>query len=448
MNYKRQVFEIIRQETIGGRPFSRYIQFLGGTTTRQDLELAARLRVSGETLIDGPQIAQYEKAFADFLGVKHAVSFGGGRVAFRGILKALGIGVGCDVLVLGYTCVVVPNAIVSVGARPVYVDLDPKTLGIQAANLESRITPQTRAILVQHTLGIPTEMDTVMHLARKHGLAVIEDCAHSLGSTYQGQMAGTFGQAAFFSSEHSKCISTGLGGMATTSDEALAQKLRAFQQTCPFPSRSYVRKLLLQFMAAGTLLHLPWSGVGRLSYYGAKFLIGYPKSILPEERKGQWPPGRELRLSNAQAALGLSQLEQLPYSIAHRLAIAQIYEEELVRAVWPVVFPVKTPQTQAVYIRYPIWIGDNQMVFRRRRTVLEIGDWFDSPIYLCDDDSRDAVGYQTGSCLAAEDMTRRIIDLPTHLKVPPAVAYATIREIIQRYAALAGVPASTLPTMV
>jgi perosamine synthetase len=438
MSQKQRIVDIIRQETINGRPFGRYTQFLGGTITRHDLKIAARFLSGGGSLIDGPEIVQYEEAFADFLGVKYAVSFGAGRVAFHAILKAMGIGAGSDVLVLGYTCVVVPNAILSVGARPVYVDLDSKTLGIDPTTLESRITPQTRAIMVQHTLGIPTEMAPIMQLAKKYRLTVIEDCAHSIGSTYEGQMVGTLGDAAFFSGEPSKCISTGNGGMATTNDETLGQTLREFQQTCRFPDKTYIRKTLLQFIAAGTLLRFPLSGVGRVLYYGAKFLIGFPKSVSLQEQRGQWPNGLEARLSNAQAALGLSQLQQLPHSIAHRLKVAQIYEDELIRAGWPIVFPAKTAKTQVVFLHYPIWIGDNQTVHRRGRLELEIGNWFDSPVYFCNGGYLDVVCYQTGSCLVAEDMVRHIISLPTHSRVTPAAARATIREIIDRYAASTG----------
>jgi perosamine synthetase len=429
----QRIADIVRQEIVNGRPLGRYTQFVGGTTTWQDLKVAGRFLCGRESLIDGPRIAQYERAFAEFLGVKYAVSFGSGRMALYAILKAMGIGTGDDVLVLGYTCVVVPNAILLTNARPVYVDLDPKTLGIDPTTLESRITTQTRAIVVQHTLGIPTDMAPIMRLAKKRRLRVIEDCAHAIGSTYEGQMVGTFGDAAFFSSEHSKCISTGKGGMATTDDKILRKALYKFQNTCQFPDKSYVCRILLQFVAAGTLFHFPLSGIGRTAYSGMKFLMSFPRPLSSCERKGQPSRSFEIKLSNAQAALGLSQLQQLPQSIAHRQNVAQIYKDELERVDWPVIFPIQTNKTQVVFLRYPIWVSDNRTVQGQKRIELEIGNWFKSPVYLCDDDSWDAVHYQAGSCLVAEDTTRRIINLPTHSKVPYGAAHTTIKEIISRF---------------
>lgn len=429
---KQRFVDIVWQETLKGRPLGRYTHFVGGTTTQKDLRLATHFLVDKRLLIDGPEIAQFENGFADFLGVRHAVSFSVGRMALYAILKAWGVGLDSEVLLLGYTCLVVPSAIMALGARPVYVDIDPKTLGVDPTTLESRITPHTKVVIVQHTFGIPTEIAPIVQLAKKYGLAIIEDCAHAMGSTYEGRMLGTLGDAAFFSSEHSKSISTGQGGMAVTNDQSLGEKLREFQQTCHFPDKTYVCKVLLHFIAAGTLLRLPLSGVGRVLYYGARFLIGFPRPVLFQKQGGRRLDNPGERLSNAQAAIGLSQLQQLPDNIAHRFKIAEIYQDALTRAGWPTVFPIQTPKTRVVFLRYPVWVDDTRIVRRWKRLELEIGDWYNSPIYLCDRDCWNTVGYQAASCATAEDMTHHILNLPTHIGVTPAAARATIKEIIER----------------
>ena len=124
-------------------------------------------------------------------------AFWKGRVALYAILQALGVGAGDEVLIAGFTCVVVPNAVRFLGAKPVYADISIGSYNLDPASAAQAITPLTRAMIVQHTLGIPAPLEELLALAKLHNLAVIEDCAHSLGSTYCGNPLGTFGNAAF-----------------------------------------------------------------------------------------------------------------------------------------------------------------------------------------------------------------------------------------------------------
>ncbi|MEK9149797.1 MAG: DegT/DnrJ/EryC1/StrS family aminotransferase, partial [Candidatus Desantisbacteria bacterium] len=168
-------------------------------------------------------IEKYEDTYKRYLGVSYASSFWKGRVALYAILKALGIGEGDEVLVEGFTCVVVPNAVIFAGAKPVYVPPDPKTYNMDISQIESKITSKTKAIIVQHTFGLPSDMDSTLDIAKRHNLRVIEDCAPALGADYKGRKVGTFGDAAFFSSQWSKVISTGLGGVAVTNDPEIGE---------------------------------------------------------------------------------------------------------------------------------------------------------------------------------------------------------------------------------
>lgn len=142
-------------------------------------------------------IQKYEDMFKKFLNVSHASSFWKGRVALYAILKALGIGEGDEVLVEGFTCVVVPNAVIFAGAKPVYIAPDPKTYNMDVSQIETAITSKTKAIIVQHTFGLPADMDSILNIAKKYNLRVIEDCAPALGAIYKGRKVGTFGDAAF-----------------------------------------------------------------------------------------------------------------------------------------------------------------------------------------------------------------------------------------------------------
>jgi perosamine synthetase len=185
-------------------------------------------------MIQGVSIAEYERAFAARIGTRFAISFATGRVGLYGILRSLGIGRGDEVLLPAPTHIVVANAIRYTGARPVYVDCELETFNIDFTHAASRVTPRTRALILQHGFGIPVDLDLASDIAER-GLDLIEDCVHALGSTYQGRPLGTFGKAAFFSTEETKTTSTTMGGMVVTDDHELARSLRAFQSACSWP---------------------------------------------------------------------------------------------------------------------------------------------------------------------------------------------------------------------
>src|SRR3989440_7847418 len=226
----------------------RCLALLGGTTRWSDCIEAMRYMLTPAQLVRGAKIEEYEEAFARTVGVKYAVSFSSARVGLYGLLRALGVGEGAEVLLSVPTHIVVANAIRYTGARPVYVDCRLEDYNIDLAEAERRITPRSRVLLLQHTFGVPVEMDTALAFARRHNLVVIEDCVHALGARYDGRQVGTFGHAAFFSTEETKTISTVMGGMAVTNDADLAARLRTFQASCSLPRVSLSARYLTKFL--------------------------------------------------------------------------------------------------------------------------------------------------------------------------------------------------------
>ncbi|MCA1928241.1 MAG: aminotransferase class I/II-fold pyridoxal phosphate-dependent enzyme, partial [Calditerrivibrio sp.] len=161
-----------------------------------------------------------------------------GRVALYAILKSMGIGDKDEVILPGFTCVVVPNAISYTGAIPVYVDIDIKNFNIDVDKIEEKISKNTKAIIAQHTFGIPAEMDEIKKLCKKYNLFLIEDACHCLGSKYKGEELGTIGDASFFSSQWSKPITTGLGGWAKINNDELLKKMeKEYEHFIPPTSR-------------------------------------------------------------------------------------------------------------------------------------------------------------------------------------------------------------------
>src|SRR5216110_3491345 len=178
-------------------------------------------------LVEGPHIAAFEEEFAGFLGGGHvrAVSTEYGRMGLYFILKALDLPAGSEIIVPALTFWVVPEITRVAGLKPVFVDIDPHTFTMDPKSAERAITPNTRAILPTHLYGMSCDMAPIMALARKHNLKVIEDCANSLGTTCNGQPAGTFGDGSFFSFQAFKPLNTYGGGLAWVRDADLAKKV-------------------------------------------------------------------------------------------------------------------------------------------------------------------------------------------------------------------------------
>ena len=191
----------------------------------------------------------YETRFAEQFGADYfACAFWKARVALYAILRSLRIKEGEEIILPGYTCVVVPNAIRFAGGTPVYADINPQTYGLEPARVLEKITPRTRALLVQHTYGLPGNLGILQGIAKKHSLALIEDCAHVLvGSAHGEELLGSFGDAAFFSSQWSKPYTTGLGGMVVTRDAQLAEAILKIQSDFCEPPFTTTLRLRIQY---------------------------------------------------------------------------------------------------------------------------------------------------------------------------------------------------------
>jgi perosamine synthetase len=391
----------------------RLIPLLGSTTNWGDWLTALSYLANYPRLIQGPVIRKYEEAFARKLGVRYAYSFYSGRVGLYGILCALGVGPGDEVLLQVPTHIVVPNAIRYAGARPVYVDCRRDNYTMDLDQAEQRITPQTKVILLQHTFGIPADMDAALALARQYGLEVIEDCVHALGSKYAGRYVGTFGRAAFFSTEETKTISTTMGGMVVTDDPATADKIGAFQKTCAWPCHlmTYRRLLKLVVYHVQTRPHLHAFARQMYELLGRRNPL--PKPTEPAELVGLKPPNYEQRLSNAQAALGLRQLRRLEQNVNHRRATAKAYNQVL--AGTGVRLPCPPREADVSYVRYPIWVENREATLEVVLPHAIPGDWFNA--VLLEARSAAAGDYTMGSCPNAELAAEHLLNLPTHLYV-------------------------------
>ena len=196
--------------------------------------------------MQGPHIEAFEDAFARLLGSGHVrtCSTEYGRMALYFILEAMDFPPGSEIIVPAFTFWVVPEIARVAGLTPVFVDIDPATFTLSPAAVERAITPNTRAVLPTHLYGMSCDMDSILEVARRHNLKVIEDCAHSLGATYKGRMVGTSGDASFFSFQAFKPLNTYGGGLAWMRDADLARRVGEFADDGQWPTEKRVEKIL------------------------------------------------------------------------------------------------------------------------------------------------------------------------------------------------------------
>jgi len=256
---------------------------------------------------------------------------------------------------------------------------------------------------------------------------VIEDCVHALGASYRDRPVGSFGRAAFFSTEETKTISSTMGGMLVTDDAALAERVAAIQQRCAWPpaglAASYVLKLVLYHLLTQPRIH----GALRALYERAGERHPLPRPLTRDEHAGVRPANYEQRLSNAQAALALRQLRRLDANLAHRQRVASTVDR------WLRDRQLATPQVPAAarpaFVRYPIWVENRAAAIAATQPDVVLGTWFTS--VLQDAASPEHGDYQAGSCPRAESAAQHLVNLPTHMRVTQQDA----ERIISRVAA-------------
>jgi perosamine synthetase len=188
----------------------------------------------------GPFVARFEREFASYVGTKHGVAVCNGTAALHCALAAAGVGSGDEVIVPAFTMIATVFAVLYTGARPVFVDCEADTFGIDPAQIEARLTPHTRAILPVHLFGHACDMDAVAAVASRHRLRIIEDAAEAHGGRYRGRSCGTLGDASCFSFYANKIITTGEGGMVLTDDDGLADRARRLRDLCHSPGKRFV----------------------------------------------------------------------------------------------------------------------------------------------------------------------------------------------------------------
>jgi perosamine synthetase len=260
----------------------------------------------------GRFVADFERKFAEFCSVRHAISTCNGTCALHLALIALGLKPGDEVIVPTLTYVATANVVRYCGGRPVLVDVDRTTFNIDPAAIEAKVGPRTRGIIAVHLYGHPAEMDQVRRIAQRHQLFVVEDASEAHGAEYRGARVGGLGGCAAFSFYGNKIVTTGEGGMVTTNDDVLADKVRLYRGQGVSPHKRY------------------WFDV-----------VGY-----------------NYRMMNLAAAIGLAQIERVDHHLARRRQIAAHCDAQLASLSEFVLSPGEALWARHAYWMYTVLLSD------------------------------------------------------------------------------------------
>jgi perosamine synthetase len=393
---------------------------LSPNTERDDVFIAFTLLFRPWEWIRGHATHRVEEWFSKNYPNNYALSFNSGRSALLGILKAFEIGKNDEVLVQSFTCVAVPNSVLWVGAKPVYVDID-NSLNIDLVDAEKKVSSKTRVIIVQHTLGLPADMKAITAFAKIHHLLVVEDCAHALG------VGGLSGDAAFFSFGRDKVISSVFGGVAIIQKRYATEivNLKEFHKRLLAPRLFWIFQQLFHPVLFAVVLPLYRIGIGKLILFifQKTKLLSFP--VYPEEKYGKKPEDFPATFPNALAVLLFNQLKKIERFNKNRQNQASYYIKELAKNT--VVTQLLYPK-DSIFLRFPVLVPKPEVIIKKaKQNGILLGNWYHNVIDPVGVDFK-KVNYQVGSCPKAEYIAKHILNLPT--RISSGDAREVVRQII------------------
>ncbi len=359
-------------------------------TDREIEAVCAVLRSPNLSL--GPKLIEFEQAFAEYVGMKRAVAVNSGTSGLYLCMLALEIAPGDEVITTPFTFIASATSIMTAGARPVFVDIDPVSLNIDPAKIESGITEKTKAILPVEVFGNPAGLDSVCEIAQKHNLPIIEDSCEALGSALKGKKTGTFGTMSVFGFYPNKQITTGEGGMILTDDDNLAEQCISLRN----------------------------QGRGKDAGWLAHEKLGY-----------------NYRLSDINCALGIVQLSRIDEIKAKRRQVAKWYQEMLADED-RLIIPAEPEQCDMSWFVFVVRLAEGFTTEQRDRILrqmqsqnIQVSNYF-APVHLMPFIA-EKFGHKPGDFPIAESASARTIALPFHnhlTKDQVAIVCTTLKQLL------------------
>ena len=389
----------------GGKPVRESMLPYGRQWIDEDDLAAVTDVLLSDWLTTGPQITQFEKSFAEFVGTSDAVAVSNGTAALHAAMYAIDIGPGDEVIVPSMTFSASANCVVFQRGTPVFADVEPDTLLINPANAASKISPRTKAIIAVDYAGQPCDYDRLRKIATQNGLALVDDACHAIGGSYKGQPVGSLADLNTFSLHPVKQITTGEGGVITTNNSELAQRMRVFRNH------------------GITTDHRQRAEQG--SWFYEMVDLGY-----------------NYRITDFQCALGVSQLRKLPKWLLRRQEIAKIYDKAFadIATVSPLEVSSDISHAYHLYIiRFDLahLAADRNMLFQALRAEGIGVNVHYIPVHL-HPYYREHFNTSPGLCPVAESAFEQIVSLPMFPRMTDGEVFdviAAVRKVVVGYAA-------------
>ena len=405
---------------------------LSPNTETDDVLLALNTLLKPGVWFNKEEVEKLETEFSQLFGKGYkALAINSGRSAEFLILKALGLGPNDEVAIQALTCIAVPNSVLWCRAKPLYIDVD-ESFNMDFNNLSEKLSEKTKAIIVQHSFGIPAHVEKIKKVTQLRKITLIEDCSLALGATYFGRQVGTLGDVAFFSFGRDKVISSVFGGVILVKNDGLYNKIKAERDRLTNPALSWVVQQLFHPLAMSIVLPLYNVGLGKATL-GKLLLFVFQrlgflsKAVYDEEKNGRRPDIFPTLMPGALAVLARRQLSKLVKFNRRRQEIVALYQNKLGKT--NLTLPLGS--SGAIWVRYPITVENRNKLFNffKRKGVL-IGDWYTGVVVPVIDPT--LVGYKVGSCPKAEGYSEKLLNLPTYPSMSISDAQKVV-DIVKEY---------------
>jgi len=326
--------------------------------------------------------------------------FNSARSALTFLLKQLENKEKNEIITQAFSCLVVPNAIKFAGYKPIYVDID-ETYNLEIGDLKRKINEKTKAIIIQNTFGIPAKIDEILEIVKEKDIFIIENLTHSLGAKYKEKYLGNFGDFALLSFNRNKVISSIIGGALVVNNKNLIEKIKTDYENLPELSQKEIQKILF----TGKILYQAKRNYNFLMKIYLKFLRKSGKifeMISINEKQGKKPKNYLAKFPEVLFPSLLNQLKKLEKFNKHRKEIADIYLNK---------FPLNF-EGGPIFLRFPVLVENRDKILSRfKKENIYLGDWYRCPLDPCS--NLKIFNYELGFCPKAEEITKRIINLPT-----------------------------------
>jgi len=390
------------------------MNIFSGTNSWAEIKNVLQILKSDE-IVEGKYINQYVESLKNKLNSKNIYTFASGRMGFYSILKAINIQPNDEIIIPSFTCIVVPNAILYSGAKPVYCDINKDDFNIDVSKIEALITPKTKVLYAQHTFGQMCKINEIMKLAKKYNLIVVEDAALAIGAKLNDKYAGTIGDFGYYSTDRSKVMNTGLGGIVSINNTKYTENFDNYYKNIPYLNEEYTKKIAYTFILnlitldpsfywLGKFINLLLSKLKVMTYF-----LDESISNLNAIKDYPYPA----KLSNILASIGISQINNLDSNLSNRRNIAKYYNDIL-----HIYSSDYMNNERNIFLRYSFLVKNRSYWEKRFSSKIDLSIWFKT-IAAGKNDHFEEIGYKVGTNKVSEYVCEHIFNLPTHNKIKP-----------------------------